>query len=66
MYVHGRLERFLKYKTFFVFKMHYATGSVVNFYNAVVVTQDRRSGTCSQSYDRELQRQSCKYLQRHE
>jgi hypothetical protein len=49
----------------YVFKTHQATRGVVNFYNASVVAHDRRIGSRSQTYDRELQRQRCKNLQFH-
>jgi hypothetical protein len=35
----------------FVYKTHYATRGVVIFYNAGAVTDDRRIGSWSQSYD---------------
>jgi hypothetical protein len=38
---------------------------VVNFYSAGIVTRDRKIGSWTQSYNRELQRQRCKNLQEH-
>jgi hypothetical protein len=39
-----RLEHFFKVNMF-VFKTHYATRGVVNFYNAGVLTHGRRNGS---------------------
>jgi hypothetical protein len=62
MYTYSRLDRFFKVEeTIFVFQ----TRSDVNVYNAAVVTLGRSIRSWSQSYDRELQRQRCKFLQRH-
>jgi hypothetical protein len=67
--IHGhhcgtQVREFIKWKVnVFSLKTHHATGGVVNFYSAGVVTHDRRIGswlvnvTWSQSNDHELQRQ---------
>jgi hypothetical protein len=54
----SRLERFnIGEKSFFILETRHAINSAVNFYNAGVVTRDRRIGSRIQSFHYELQRQ---------
>jgi hypothetical protein len=59
----SRLERFNIGKKFNL-KTRHAINSSANFYNAGVVIRDRRIVSWGEPYDRELQRQRSKNLQR--